>query len=167
MREENNEDNQCHNCSPCHGSNSFCNNRFNVFVYPIVAGQKLTLPNEQWVQYKQGWKLISFHYVQYGAISAILYDQLYVEADNYPLNNGFPVGLYPITRGATYNMDGTMRITISEINSNYLVISISSSLKTSFWQTTSIIYIIVIEILLAVIIALLLLRKRKTANLSE
>jgi hypothetical protein len=138
-----------------------------VFVYPIVAGQKLTLPSEHWVQYKQGWKLTSFHYVPYGAISSIPYDQLYVEADNYPLNNGFPVGLYPITRGATYNVDGTMRITISEINLNYLVISISSSSKTSLWQTTSIIYIIVIAILLAVIIALLLLRKRKTVNLNQ
>jgi hypothetical protein len=140
-----------------------------VFVYPVIAGQQvtqLTLPSGQWVQYKQGGNLYSFRYIPYGSS---LYNfnaepALDVDADNFiPHISAFsPDVLSLITQGATYYALG-MNITMTKVNSNYLVISISSS-KTSapsIWQATIIIYLTVIAILLAVIIVLLLLKKTK------
>jgi hypothetical protein len=135
-----------------------------VFIYPIVAGQQLTLPSDQSVKYTQGWKQYSLEWLfpQQG--------QLALWADNFKWNNYYPAtqAVYlSVAQGATYNLSGFgLKITIiSGVNSYNLVISVS---PTSFWQATIIIYLTVIAILLAVIIALLLLtRHRKTANLKQ
>jgi hypothetical protein len=149
-----------------------------VFVYPIVAGQQVTLPSGQAVKYKQGWRQYSFMWVSPDSPAYIsVQGDLVVFADNFTptINNsaGWEVAgggeALSVAQGTTYNLSGFgLKITIiSGVNSDNLVISVTSS-STSFWQITSIMYITVIAILLAVFIALLLLmRKRKTANLKQ
>jgi len=139
-----------------------------VFVYPIVAGQQLTLQSGQPVQYKQGWRQYSLKWVSPHDPEYSVQGSLLVYADNFtPANydsgwelSGGIEGL-GIAQGETYNLSGFgLKITIiSGVQSNNLVISVHP-LSASFWQTTTITYLTVVAILSAAIVAQTLYYKR-------
>jgi hypothetical protein len=91
-----------------------------IFVVPKLAvqlgGTQITLPNGQWVQYKQ----YSLSFAPASDPRNFAHqDQLWVS----PSNTEGETETFPVVQGATYTAFD-MRITISEVHSDYLVVSI-------------------------------------------